>query len=241
MASCCVKVRNSDLAFCLVLGLPSLSLPSCHNQPPFPFHPQPPWPPTAEDVFHRHRVRVQVVMVILGTIAAQGLGYLQGGMVSIPNQGVHGRTHNLAPIYSGYSIIDQLYYVSHTLSVVCNTDLNGLLLCTGPESEPRLLPFLGSTTLPSPCIRPPITCSAPNRHGIPLLKIFFTRHRDRVRVVMGTSAPPGQKLHTKPQYTTERIGHRSRLPVTSKGDHLPSDALPWDQVCPLHGQSLPHL
>ena len=66
--------------------------------------------------------------------------------------------------------------------------LPGILLCSGPEFEPYLLPFLGSIApLPAVPASIPVSPSAPNRHCIPLMKILLTGYQ----VVMGLGAIQG--------------------------------------------------
>ena len=68
----------------------------------------------------------------------------------------------------------------------CNQELSGPLLCSGPEVEPSVLPFLGPTTpFPAiPCHPTPVIPPSPNRHDFPLLKILFIGHGVSVQVIM---------------------------------------------------------
>ena len=90
MASRCVQIRNSNPALCLFLGLLPLSLLTPGIRPPV-ISPS----PNHHDIllvkilFIGHWVVVQVGMVAMGMIAAHGLDYIQGGLVSIPSQRLH--------------------------------------------------------------------------------------------------------------------------------------------------------
>ena len=124
-------------------------------------------------------------------------------------------------ISCGYSAKALLPSESPTLLVLCKMELEGLPLCSSPEFEPCLVPFIGPTTpFPAIPLHPtPVTFQTPYRHGLPLLKIFFTGHRVRA----GAHGGYGYDCCSWVGFHSGRFGQHSQSEVAWSGPKFDLD------------------